>query len=461
MSFQNRNRASTKLTQKSQLRVDPKVVISSHILELQRFELESAIQQELNDNPALERIETHEEVIEEESLKNYGVQFKASQFEDYDYSGSDPSDNEYVFDWVEAIPSPVSLSDHLLAQLLPMVPKEQHSIARMIVDSVLPNGYLSMPIEEIANTLEVELDSALEILKLLQTCDPPGVAAHNLRECLQLQLKFAEKDLELLAKNIVDNFWDDLIIKRVNGIVRKYHVAPALVEKAFQQIAQLSPYPGEQFAASSPCNKVQPIGSVSPDILFRRSESGWDIEIRGCDASEFFINAWYRKKYKESKDKPAMDEEGKHVSIFVKRASGFIQAIKQRNLTMRKIANYLLHEQSGFIMTGSLQFLKPMTRVQVAKETGLHESTVSRATMGKFVQIANGEVLPFETFFKPALRIQKLIEEILKNENPSRPLSDRTISEMLKDRGVDVARRTVNKYREQIKHLSSHQRRSA
>jgi RNA polymerase sigma-54 factor len=125
------------------------------------------------------------------------------------------------------------------------------------------------------------------------------------------------------------------------------------------------------------------------------------------------------------------------------------------------MGRYLVLKQGGFISTGDYQFLKSLTRSKLAKDLGVHESTISRATNGKFCQLPNGEIVSFEVFFKPALRVQKMIEEILSYENPSNPLSDERIREMLAEKGVQVARRTVNKYRSRTKMLSSRQRRSA
>lgn len=128
---------------------------------------------------------------------------------------------------------------------------------------------------------------------------------------------------------------------------------------------------------------------------------------------------------------------------------------------MTKIGEYLVQQQGGFVATGDYAFLAPLTRSQMAKDLGVHESTISRATSDKFVQIGNGEVVSFDVFFKPALRVQKMIEDILQSENPANPLSDERIAEMLAERGVVIARRTVNKYRDKTKLLSSRKRRYA
>jgi RNA polymerase sigma-54 factor len=135
--------------------------------------------------------------------------------------------------------------------------------------------------------------------------------------------------------------------------------------------------------------------------------------------------------------------------------------LEQRRNTLQKIGEYLLDKQANFLNTGSYQFLQPLTRSRMAHDIGLHESTVSRATSDKFVQIPTGALVNFDVFFKPALRVQKMIEEILSTENPDNPLSDDRIAEILAHQGIQVARRTVNKYRDRTKFLSSRKRHTA
>jgi len=202
--------------------------------------------------------------------------------------------------------------------------------------------------------------------------------------------------------------------------------------------------------------------AVVPDLVLERTENGWVIEVKGADPSSLCLSRAYKHRLEElDRLERVPKDERRHISTYVHRAEDFISCVQQRRRTLLRIGEYLVDRQAGFISTGRYQFLQPLTRAQMAGVLGLHESTVSRATMEKFVQIANGEIVPFEVFFKPALRVQKMIEEILATENPRDPLSDERIAEILAERGVVVARRTVNKYRDRTKLLSSRKRRSA
>ncbi|MCH8274649.1 MAG: RNA polymerase factor sigma-54 [Armatimonadetes bacterium] len=460
---QNLNRES-RLEQRAGLRVDPKIVTASRILQLQRYELEQAIRQELNDNPALERLDDEPEVFDEDELiKDLTGEADLTPSEEFDTYPDRAVNSDGQMDWVEFLVAPVSLQHHLEAQMLPAVGPERVALARHVMDCVNPNGYLDLPVEEIALLANADLDETREVVEALQACDPPGVGAADLRECLALQLRHPEDDADRVARAVVMDHWDALLSNRPGVVARRLRVQRSLAEEAFERISNLKPYPGEAFLSDSAAYRPEHAASVEPDVLYRRDETGTRIEIRGSDASEFALNRWYKERYRLLRSEPhrMTPEERKHVKEYVGRAVNFIRGVHQRKVTLLKIGSYLLKEQAGFISTGSYRFLKALTRVQVARAVGLHESTVSRATMGKFVQLDNGETVAFEVFFKPALRIQKMIEEILLQENPSRPLSDRQISEILKERGVKVARRTVTKYREQIRLLSSHRRRTA
>lgn len=461
---------SPKVEQRPGLRVDPKLVIASRVLELQRYELEKLIEQELNDNPALERLDDESQEVDErrliQKLERRPERPEPETVEDFQLEGgaiSSSSQGNEEGHWIDYLPAPVSLRDHLLAQLLPVVPRDKAGLVHEIVDCVNSDGYLDFPVEEIALLTNARLEDVEDIVEKLQCCDPPGVGAHNLQECLELQLRDEEDDIGQLAYTIVRLHWEDLVARKTSQIARRYRIHPSLIEAAFQRITSLAPRPGEAFMASSPCYRPEETIAVTPDLVFFRDEKGLTFEIRGSDPNSLMVDDWYRRRNEALKKEStlATAEEKKHVGEFVDRATRLIHALRQRRATLRKIAAYLLEEQAGFIATGSYRFLRSMTRVALARAVGLHESTVSRATMNKFVQLPNGEVISFEVFFKPQLRVQKLIEEILQTENPANPYSDREIAEKLRERGVEIARRTVNKYREQIHLLSSHQRRTA
>jgi RNA polymerase sigma-54 factor len=443
------------------LRVDPRVVLSSHLLQLNQGELEQAIETELNENPALERLDDEFEPIDEaEILKAIAPQELRRTADDYECLRSLPADE--APDWLDFATSTPSLHDHLRAQIGIGLPAEFARIAEYLVDCVDDRGYLSAPLEEIALLFGCSLDDAEEVLRRLQACEPAGVGARDIVECLLLQLRGAQTIEQKLARAIVRSHMDELMARRTTKLMRRYKVLPEVVEAAFDEILSLNPYPGEGFSPSAGLPSASRSQGVVPDLVLHHREEGWLIEVRGAEPTSFTVNRSYQSRMDElGRKERAYRDEKRHVTTFVNRAKDFIQCLAQRRQTLRKIGEYLIEHQSGFVSTGRYEFLQPLTRTQVAHDCGLHESTVSRATMDKFVQLANGEIVPFEVFFKPALRIQRMIEEILQTENPDFPLSDERIAEMLRERGVVVARRTVNKYRDRTKLPSSRKRRSA
>ena len=443
------------------LRVDPRVVQSSQILQLTRHELEAAIEIELNDNPALERVDDGEDesVSDESILKQVAPQELKQSLEDTESWRCAQHDGGEAVDWVDLAAGGISLEDHLEAQLLPMLEPEFSQLGRVLIGSLNERGYLGLPIEEVALTANCSLEDAMKALKVLHECEPPGIGAQCLQECLAIQLRGVQGIEGKLARAIIKNCMDDLAAKRFAKIAKRFEVEDDLLEEALELIRELNPFPGSEFQMHRSSAQQLVSQSVAPDIVISRDESGWKVEVRGADPATLGIDRYYQRQYREAvqADK-ALDDAAKHVTTYVRRAADFIKSIAQRRVTMRKIGDYLITKQPGFLSTGKFEFLNALTRSQMANELGLHESTVSRATQSKFVQIPTGEVVAFEVFFKPALRVQKMIEEILAMENPDDPLSDEQISKILHAKGVEVARRTVNKYRDKTKLLSSHRR---
>lgn len=444
------------------LRVDPRVVLSSQILQLTMQELEQTIETELNENPALERLQEDFEPLGEETiLRSVAPQELRPGSEDAEFRRSLPQDDNGL-DWLDLAAGTTSLWDHLRAQMESALPAHLRSLGDYMVDCVNEKGYLGTPLEEIALTTNVSLEDAEFVLHKLQQCEPAGVGARELTECLLLQLRNVDTFEEQLARAIIKSHLDDFVARRTGKICRRFKVLPNVVEAAFEAILSLSPFPAEMFNVHNASGSNGRSVGVTPDLTLTRTEYGWEVEVRGADPTSFSVSRSYLQRQKELGERGKGDaDEKRHVATYVQRASDFISSIQQRRRTLRKIGEYLIESQGSFISTGSYQFLHSLTRSQMAKDLGIHESTISRATMSKFVQIANGEIVSFDVFFKPALRIQKMIEEILMHENPNNPLSDEQIAQMLSKKGVDVARRTVNKYRDRTKLLSSRKRRSA
>jgi len=454
--LQNSQRAEVQVS----TRVDPKLVLTSTLLQMTQVELEQAVEAELAENPALEVMEQEQEPLDEDTIADQlllraGARYSFAE----DTVPTKPYDPDDSQDWTDFVVAPVSLADHLRAQLLPMLPERLHALGANVVDAVNDRGYLDMQVEELALSFDATMEDVEEVLEKLQQCEPAGVGARDLRECLLIQLRqMPSEPVRDLALHMVADCWEEFTKQRYSRIGRRYGARPFVVQAAASMVAHLNPFPGEAFRAEWDHFSPSPAPSVTPDVVIRRTDNGYEVEIRGFDPSALTINERYRRLHQQ-RDRLSSDERS-HVVQYVDRAQNFIASIQQRRRTVRRIVDYLLQTQSGFIATGSYRFLRPLTRMQLAREIGVHESTVSRATMGKFVQLPSQEVVPFEVFFKPALRVQKAIEEILRHENPGCPLSDERISKMLKEQGIEVARRTINKYRERLNILSSRRRRA-
>jgi RNA polymerase sigma-54 factor len=455
------NRLSQRQSLKTTTKVDPKVVLASQVLQLSQPDLVQSIDRELAENPALERIDEPETPITHEDVMRAVAPAELRQkANDYEALRGLPSDQNT--DWIDLTPSNDSLWDHLRAQLEPEVPDHLQDLLEYLIGSVNDRGYLTCTVEDAALDCKTSLENAEEVLKRLQACEPAGVGATSLRECLLLQLRDATGDAERMARFMLKNCWEDLVARNAEAIQRKYKADPDLVEHAFEVILTLNPFPGEGYALHTHTSASDRTSPAMPDIQFTLDEAGWVIEVLGPSPLSLRVSRTYlrRQHQLDTMRKPPKDEK-RHVDEYVGRATFFKEALEQRRRLLGEMGRYLVLKQGGFISTGDYQFLKSLTRSKLARDLNVHESTISRATNGKFCQLPNGEIIAFEIFFKPALRVQKMIEEILTYENPSNPLSDERIREMLAEKGVHVARRTVNKYRSRTKMLSSRQRRSA
>lgn len=447
------------LRQTNTIRIDPRVILASQLLEMNQVELGQALETELSENPALERIDAQDAAPTIEEILSAIAPCELTPGGGCnELHRSLPRDSGVETDWVDFTPSNDSLWDRLSAQLLGAI---DHKLCEYLVGSINERGYLTCNREEIALACSVSLEEAEEAIALLKTCEPAGIGAHDLRECLELQLRDAATPAERLARKILRDDFEALVKKDARPLRRKYKVPIDLVEEAFFVVSSLNPFPGEDFRVET--SSVQERScAAQADLVIKRDEQGWVVEVQGPSVLNLRVDRGYEARNRELlRDRSANRDEKRHITEYVDRANRFLDAVSQRRRLLANIGRYLVGRQSGFVATGDYQFLIPLTRSQMAADLGAHESTVSRATSGKFIQIATGEVVSFDIFFKPALRIQKMIEDILTTENPDNPLSDESISRILESQGIKVARRTVNKYRDKNKLLSSRRRRSA
>jgi len=457
-------------------KIDPKLIMANSILQLTSLELQQVVEQELAENPALE-------VPEEDPCENCDqpktlcidcpFHQESVSYDDTDLSiyeleqpidfASDADDSEG--DFISNIRAEVTLHDHLIALLRAALSRNHWTTGEYIISNISDSGYLEVTVEEIAHEMGKEIEEVEDVLAVIQTFDPPGVGARDLRECLRLQLERLEEDERgnSVALAMVRDYWTEMLGGKIGRIARRLRVSAKDVVTAIDFIKrQLNPYPGNSFRPPYQTDGDSLSASVRPDVIVRRTTAGYEIEVVGHDQFVLNINSTYRRMYEEIKNGGAAKytkDDKKHITEFVERADLFIRNINQRRRTLRLITKSVVEFQQAYLETGSRAYLRPLTRTRIARMLSMHESTVSRATANKYLQLPSEEVVNFDFFFDGSVSVKDLIGELIATEDKTSPLSDQQIAEMLKMRGFDVARRTVVKYREAQKILSSRQRR--
>ncbi len=466
-------------------RIDPKLIVANSILQLSNQELVQSIESELLENPALE---TQEEAgcdggcidanvcpycsaranarLDEEQETLDSGEYHAEHTEADSLTGFD---SEEDFDFAGSLEAETTLREHLVSLLHTAVEPVDYEVGEYLINSLDERGWLTESTFVVACELNVPEAQVCRLLAIIQSFDPPGVGAQDLRQCLLLQLKALRDDSSPAlrkcndyAAQMIEEQFDNVCSSRYTKIARALKISQDDVKHAVEYIrTRLNPIPASQFRLpwmSRPANNKT---VVRPDVIIRRAEYGYEIEVPQPEGFALNVNAQYREAYQRIKDgdTPRDADEHRHFVEYVERAERFIQNVNQRSQTLRQITNCVAECQTGFLETGSRQFLRPLTRTNIAKLLDVHESTVSRATANKFVQLPNQEVANFEIFFKSALSIKDTIESLVQEEDTSNPLSDQQIVDLLGERGITVARRTVVKYRDQSKILSSTRRR--
>ena len=463
--------------QTQQQKIDPKVILANNILQLSGVELEQAVEQELAENPALEQEDEEPcagcemkpflckdcQYSKHKADQEFVVSDQVNQEPEYVFEfNSDPDDQT---DPISFIRAELTLPEHLREQLRSTVSGKILEVGDYLVNYIDDNGYFKCDLIELTLELDATDEEIAEALAVVQTLDPPGVGARDLRECMMIQLRYLAEEGHgsPIALRMVQDFWDEIKSRKFNRIARRLKIKPDRVLEAVDFIqTRLSPYPAAGFRSpwDSKPNDVKT--AVRADVIIHRTPIGYEIEIVTNEHIALTINPYYRRIYNDlrnGKAKAYTSEDKKHVTEYMERAELFIKNIHNRRKTLKNITRYLVEYEQGFLETGSKLFLRPLTRVKVAKTLGMHESTVSRATANKYVQLPNQEVMPFEFFFQSSHSIGDMVATLIGNEDSAHPLSDQEIADTLTKQGNPVARRTVVKYREARKLLSSRQRR--
>jgi RNA polymerase sigma-54 factor len=378
------------------------------------------------------------------------------------------------YDPVTFAAATVSLAEQLLSHLKATSSSAADAqIAEYLVDSLDEQGYLRLNMDEACAVLQATVADIETGIERLQLCEPPGIGARNLRECLLLQMMHLKETgddsaFDKVAEAMVRHQWDLFVQRRYPQIARRLGVSLDRVEQAVAFVQnQLTPHPASQFRQPFIHRPDSQSDSIRPDVVIIRTATGFKVELAGLDNLSLQISPHYRGLYdairahrSRTAPAPGMTRElQKHVVDYVERADLFLKNIQRRQWTIQRIATALVEQQQGFLETGRRAFIRPLTRTHLAQQLGMHESTISRALLHKFVQLPSQEVVSFDVFFGSGSGAKDAVAELVASENPQTPLSDQAIMKALNDRGIAVARRTVVKYREELRIPASYLRR--
>lgn len=456
-----------------QQRLAPQLIQSLRLLQLPTLELEQVIRQELENNPMLEEVENQKEVVEDEPKEPLDLEQTLDEepppnplewnehlklvFDESEYGASEEQD--WGRELAEKVPvQPVTLTEHLLSQLrLASLSEKEYEIGEGIIGNVNADGYLSCPLKGIAQSVGASIEEVEKVLRVIQTFDPPGIGARDLRECLMIQLRDRGRE-ESLAMKIVRDHLGDLERRCFWTIAKALGVKEREVHDAVEEIATLNPKPGWGTAREE--NQV-----IVPDLIVEKVGDDYIVLLNEGNTPSVRISPYYRSLLEGSKDLP--EEAKKYLVEKFNSARWLLRAIQQRRSTLLTVVNYMVQAQREFLEHG-VSHLKPMVMQEVADALGVHVSTVSRVTANKYIQTPRG-IFELKYFFDgkiggkdgedvSAKSVKVRILELIENEDPQNPLSDQQIANLLNREGLSIARRTVAKYREELKILPARYR---
>jgi RNA polymerase sigma-54 factor len=488
-------RQQLKLSQ--QLVMTPQLQQAIKLLQLNRIELVGLVQQELQENPVLEEVIEGDEVDspageggdgggsesapEIEAAANTaptegleaGVERepsdaeKVADLEWQDYMNSNPQtgiregvgpDDRPSFE--STMTRRPTLADHLEWQLqLSTLPIDEQVASNVIIGNLDDRGYLRSSTDEVSRQAGVALEVVERTLELIQGLDPAGVAARDLKECLTIQIRALEIDDPIVSR-ILEESLDRLVKRDFRGVAKQLGITIEEVAAAANVIGGLEPRPGRGFGGDEPLY-------ITPDIYVYKVADDFHVVLNDDGLPRLRINGLY-KDVLAKKDKVVSKDTKEYVHDKVRSALWLIKSIHQRQRTIYKVMESIIKHQRAFFDQG-INFLKPLNLRDVADDIEMHESTVSRVTTNKYVHTPQG-IFELKYFFNSSINrvegeavasesVKARIRRLIVNEDPRRPLSDQRIAEMLKVANIDIARRTVTKYRESMNLLSSTKRR--
>lgn len=469
------------LSQSLSQKLSPQQIQFIKLLQVPTAELETRVEEELEINPALEegkeeeRKDPEEEFEDNDFEEDNSFEDKDVNIEDYlndDYGGYKmQGDGNYSPDEEDReipLSGGVSLHEQLIAQMgFLKLDERQKIIGRQLIGSIENDGYIRRDLEAIINDLvfsqniESDIDEVEEILRKIQSFDPAGIAARNLQECLVIQLERKEHPDDPTVQNaikIVGECFDEFTKKHYSKIQKKLDLGEDELKESVNMITRLNPKPG---GISDGLVKTQ---YIIPDFILTNTEGKLEISLNSRNAPELRISRSYSEMFDAYEKSDKKDKKLKDTVTFVKQkldsAKWFIDAIKQRQLTLLKTMQAILDFQGDFFYEGDETKLKPMILKDIAEKIDMDISTVSRVANSKSIQTEFG-IYPLKYFFSEGIatdsgedvsnkEVKSVLQSLVDAESKKRPLSDDKLVKMLNDRGYNIARRTVAKYREQL-----------
>jgi len=468
-----------------QLVITPQLQQAIRLLQLTRLELVDLISQEMKDNPLLEEAEEGREYAEaEESVSEKGereapteteqtqeVKGQGEGADEFDwenyienynlstYYRQSSSDGEERPSFENFLTKRTTLVDHLSWQLqLSRFTEEEHKVGTYIIGNLDEDGYLKISLEDIGSETQVPLEMVEGVLRRIQQFDPVGVAARDLKECLLIQLEqMAVRDP--VAEKIVSEHLALLKNRNHPAIARRLGVTLDRVNQAAYLISKLDPKPGRAFGG-------EVIQEIIPDVYVYKVEGEYVIYLNDEDIPRLRVNSFYRNILTDSHS--VVEGDRKYIQEKLRSALWLIRSIHQRQRTIYKVTKSIIKFQREFLDKG-IQFLKPLVLRDVAEDIQMHESTISRVTHNKYVHTPQG-IYELKFFFNTGITstqgetlasesVKNLLREIIAKEDPRKPYSDEKLVQILKEMNIHIARRTISKYREMMKILSSNERR--
>lgn len=462
-----------------QLAMTPQLQQAIRLLQLSTLELQQELQQALESNPLLEQIDTHEEIDTRETQdsetldtadaleqKEMPEELPLDASWDTIYTAGTPSgtSGDYIDDELPVYQGETTqtLQDYLMWQVeLTPLSDTDRAIATSIVDAVDETGYLTVPLEDILESIgdeEIDIDEVEAVLKRIQRFDPVGVAAKDLRDCLLIQLSQFDKTTPWLeeARLIISDHLDLLANHDFRTLMRVTRLKEDVLKEAVNLIQSLDPRPGQSIQTGEP-------EYVIPDVLVRKHNGHWTVELNSDSIPRLQINQHYASMCNNARN----DGDSQFIRSNLQDAKWLIKSLESRNDTLLRVSRCIVEQQQAFFEQGE-EYMKPMVLADIAQAVEMHESTISRVTTQKYLHSPRG-IFELKYFFSSHVNtegggeasstaIRALVKKLIAAENPAKPLSDSKLTSLLSEQGIMVARRTVAKYRESLSIPPSNQR---